>query len=1548
MNASAKPVEKVLKSLLAVVLAVSFCPLIPAEKAQAQETGDSNEPAVSAQVANEGGAEAIDSSNESPAPAVEGDSGEEGGITLQANNSETPIVDWTTSGTCRWMIDASGCLIIEPQSGEFGRLPRFDDSRKSPWFKYSNNVISAKVRKRVSLESASRMFADCSSLESVDLSGLDTSEVKNMDGMFEDCSSLESVDLSDLDTSNVKNMSRVFYGCSSLVSLNVSGLNTSNVTGMFWMFEGCSSLESVDLSDFDTSNVTSMRSMFSGCSSLTTLKLPEKLPDGKASAGADVSSMFDNCSLLKNVSIANHGTFKVTNAWGMFSGCSSLMSLDVSALDTSNATNMSWMFEGCSSLQSLDLSKFDTPNVTNMSGMFRNCSSLTSLDLSKFDTSNVTDMSCMFYDCAFLKSLDLSMLNASKVTDMSSMLYGCKFLQTAKLPSRLTANVSSTRAMFYNCSSLESIDLSSFDASRVTDMSFMFYNCSSLAALDLSRFDTSNVANMQDMFVGCSFLKELDISHFDTSKVTKMNELFSGCNNLKAISLGKLNTSKVTDMSAMFYNCSSLESLDLSSFDTSRVLDMGFMFSDCSKLNELNLSSFDTSSVVDMGAMFQSCGVTYLDLFRFDTSNVTDMSFMFNMARIQSVNLSSFDTSRVTKMSNMFNSCSSLRSVTLGDKFTFNGRDTSRICSLPVPRFANATGLWASSADGKAYTPDSIPNNVAATYTAQVKGETPKTVITKSMFAVDTGAKTYTGLKIMPEVSSNTLRKGTDYTVSYGENVNAGTGSVTVTGAGSYTGTLSYSFTINKAVPSYTVPSGLSAVYGQTLSDVTLPAGFSWQGGASTKVGDVGHKTFLATYTPVDAVNYETVSGIEVDLNVTPGTLDEDDLFFDLSDAVYTGEPVVGRVSSKTLVERTDYDVAYADNVKAGTASVTVTGIGNYEGSKITKRFTIKKADPSYDVPDSISAVEGQTLGDLGLPVGFAWQDDPATGVGDAGEHSFMATFTPGDTANYNVVEDIPVTVVVTAGDDAAGWNPCGDCVWKIDGQGCLVIKPTNGVSGTLENWAAKEGNHEDLVPPWASESDSIRSVKVEGKVFATCTMRMFGWCRNLESVNLSGLDTSMASLMGAMFAGCVSLKSLDLSNLNTSHVRVMEGMFSGCVALEDLDLSGLDTASAESMNNMFDNCQSLRNVKLGASFTFSGSGTERLCSLPTPWRDGSTGLWRDAGGQIFAPSEVPDGAGTYTAAFPELADGWKAIGDCAWKVDDRGCLVIKPANGVSGTLENYTTNVENYAGNLMPKTPWEDRSDDIVSARFEKGVSAGSDLGFIFWQLCKLESVDFSNLDMSNVRSMRDAFRCCESLKRIDGLGSKGKMALEDATEMFSLCRSLKAVDLNNIDLSGLDSAGWMFSNCSSLEELDLSGLGAKSSQYRYLSGMLYGCSSLERVDLSGLDTRGVRSMRDMFSGCTSLKYVKLGENFSFSGAGSERLCSLPTPERDGFEGKWQNAAGETFAPSEVPDGAGAYTAVFPEHPDGWMGCGTCMWTVEGGQLVIKPINGESGELAE
>ena len=69
---------------------------------------------------------------------------------------------------------------------------------------------------------------------------------------------------------------------------------------------------------------------------------------------------------------------------------------------------------------------------------------------------------------------------------------------------------------------------------------------------------------------------------------------------------------------------------------------------------------------------------------------------------------------------------------------------------------------------------------------------------------------TYTGSAKKPGVTvtnsaGTTLTAGTDYTVSYSSNTNAGTAKVTVTGAGDYTGSVTKSFTIAKASQSLKV-----------------------------------------------------------------------------------------------------------------------------------------------------------------------------------------------------------------------------------------------------------------------------------------------------------------------------------------------------------------------------------------------------------------------------------------------------------------------------------------------------------------------------------------------------------------------------------------------------------------------------------------------------------------------------------------------------------------------------------------------------------------------
>lgn len=145
-----------------------------------------------------------------------------------------------------------------------------------------------------------------------------------------------------------------------------------------------------------------------------------------------------------------------------------------------------------------------------------------------------------------------------------------------------------------------------------------------------------------------------------------------------------------------------------------------------------------------------------------------------------------------------------------------------------------------------------------------------------------------------------------------------------------------------------------------------------------------------------------------------------------LTGKAYTGavqEPSFGG----TLVRNTDYKVTYKlktagagslDGGKpkgAGTYIVTVTGKGNYVGS-FTKEFTIGKATPTYTIPSGIQGEYGKALSTITLPEGWSFKDS-GTVMNAEGTHTYKAIFTPKDTTNYNVVENIDISVKVVKTD---------------------------------------------------------------------------------------------------------------------------------------------------------------------------------------------------------------------------------------------------------------------------------------------------------------------------------------------------------------------------------------------------------------------------------------------------------------------------------------------------------------------------------------------------
>lgn len=122
----------------------------------------------------------------------------------------------------------------------------------------------------------------------------------------------------------------------------------------------------------------------------------------------------------------------------------------------------------------------------------------------------------------------------------------------------------------------------------------------------------------------------------------------------------------------------------------------------------------------------------------------------------------------------------------------------------------------------------------------------------------------------------------------------------------------------------------------------------------------------------------------------------------------YSGE---GELTFTWYAGDTELETAPTDAGKY-TLVVAIAETEEYAAESITIDVEIIKGTPVYTVPVA-TATYGQTLKDVDLPDGFTWKDEETTSVGNAGEHTFQVTFTPTDTENYNVVEDIEVTIEV-------------------------------------------------------------------------------------------------------------------------------------------------------------------------------------------------------------------------------------------------------------------------------------------------------------------------------------------------------------------------------------------------------------------------------------------------------------------------------------------------------------------------------------------------------
>ena len=152
--------------------------------------------------------------------------------------------------------------------------------------------------------------------------------------------------------------------------------------------------------------------------------------------------------------------------------------------------------------------------------------------------------------------------------------------------------------------------------------------------------------------------------------------------------------------------------------------------------------------------------------------------------------------------------------------------------------------------------------------------------------------------------------------------------------------------------------------------------------------------------------------------------------------------------------------------------------------------------------------------------------------------------------------------------------------------------------------------------------------------------------------------------------------------------------------------------------------------------------------------------------------------------------------------------------------------------------------------------------MAYLFHNMTKIKSIDFSNFNSKEVTDMSLLFNLCTGLENITFGNNFNTSKVTNMNGLFYGCSSIKSIDLSKFNTELLLGMEYMFYLCGELTEINFTNFKTTSliSTYR----MFYACFSLESLDLSSFDTSKVTDMRGMFYECSGLKSINFGNHFN------------------------------------------------------------------------------------
>ena len=946
-----------------------------------------------------------------------------------------------------------------------------------------------------------------------------------------------------------------------------------------------------DESFANCTTLTSTSNWFYNCNKLTTIKNIQNL---KTDNVEDMQMMFWRCSSLTNIDLSNFNTENVTNMRRMFEGCTMLESIDVSGFNTGKVTDMFAMFYQCSSLKYIFASSFNTENVTNMQSMFGECTNMVLLDLSSFKTDKVTNMIGMFYESPDLTTIYVgSGWSTAGITDeyySQNMFLNCKGLEGGKGTHYKEDHIDATYARIDEGENSDSPGYLTDTNSRVpyavlsddkTMLIFYYdHNKESRGGMDVGPFNWYDKREWNDYSSKITSVV-FNKSFANCTSLTSTSYWFEGFDKLTTITgIENLKTDNVKSMISMFYDCSSLNSLDVRNFKTDNVTNMNQMFRGCSSLTNLDVSRFNTANVVDMSFMFGTCSkLTSLDVTNFKTDNVTDMGGMFDScSSLTSLDLSSFNTSKVEYdadnyiwgINGMFDGCSSLTTIFVGDGWNVeNLTEGSRVfkdCDVLVGgkgttyddnhtdyTYAHIDGGPNSDTPGYFTRSGDEPYKFPEPYAVLTDNDEGKTLT----FYYDNQKETQGGMDIVP------------FTVSYSNN----------------------QYSVEGREWENSVEDITIVEFDRTFADYTANTSIAgWFFGCKNLKeihGLANWKTTNVEYMNHAFYDCSSLTGLDIGGLNTDNVTNMQYMFYNCTSL--TSINTLGFNTSKvTDMNSMFFGCSSLESINlSGFNTAQVTDMSNmFSGcSKLKEIYaTYKWSNASVTESDdmflncvTLVGGSGTTYDESHINKEYARIDDPDNN----NPGYFIDKYKP-----YAVLSDNNTVLTFYYDDEMQikggmsvgpfsgsdrGWDRYSSTITSV------IFDKSFTNCTTLTSTACWFQNFFKLT--------SITGIEYLKTDNVTDMSDMFWGCSKLESIDVSGFNTTKVTNMSSMFGTCSSLKSLDVTNFKTDNVKNMRTMFYVCSSLTSLDVSNFDTGNVTNMIEMFRSCSALTTITVGSGW---------------------------------------------------------------------------------------------------------------------------------------------------------------------------------------------------------------------------------------------------------------------------------------------------------------------------------------------------------------------------